>query len=126
MRSTYSSRYVRIYGHCDQADYYNQIVDAAAEAKIGVYALIWFGFNGDAVYEPRMASLLNVMKTNPRAPYVVRSITVGSEPLYDHAVSVDKLAGLLGMSLSSQLVSGSLILLLQAWSSPSFKNLAPK
>lgn len=31
----------------------------------------------------RRDSLIRTMKTNPLAPYVIRSIDVGSEPLFD-------------------------------------------
>lgn len=82
MRQKYSSRYVRIYSGCDwnvkhllpfevhkadvwilQDNIYNDIVDAAAEASIGVYALIWFGFNGDDSYVKKMNDLIRIIKT---------------------------------------------------------------
>jgi len=45
MRSQYQARYVRIYGACESNHaFYDQIVAAAYEAGVGVYALIWFGY----------------------------------------------------------------------------------
>jgi hypothetical protein len=40
-------------------------------------------FDGDDSWKGRRDILLNVIQNNALAPYVIRSIDVGSEPLYD-------------------------------------------
>ena len=40
-------------------------------------------FDGTNEWMGRRDALINTVKTNPLAPYVIRSIDVGSEPLYD-------------------------------------------
>ncbi|KAK4698973.1 hypothetical protein P7C70_g7296, partial [Phenoliferia sp. Uapishka_3] len=94
MKKTFNARYVRLYGTCDSDSNYNDnLVNAAANAKIGIYALIWFGFDGDDLWKGRMARLVKTIKTNPKAPYVIRNIAVGSEPLFDGVLSPSDLAG---------------------------------
>ncbi|KAI5479288.1 glycoside hydrolase family 17 protein [Pseudohyphozyma bogoriensis] len=92
MKKDFKARYVRLYGTCDNAGYNDDLVNAAAAAKIGVYGLVWFGFDGDDKWKTRMANLITTIKTNPRAPYVIRNIAVGSEPLYDWVMSQQDLA----------------------------------
>ena len=98
-------------GVCDDPGYLPRLVEAAAEAKLGIYALVWFGFDGDSKWKDRMARLVKLIQTNPKvrpppsvskpnsqvvlvsqAPYVIRTIAVGSEPLFDHVLSADDLA----------------------------------
>ncbi|TFK71586.1 glycoside hydrolase family 17 protein [Pluteus cervinus] len=86
IRKRFNGRYVRLYGTCDSDGYYNTVIEAAWSAGIGVHALIWFGFNGDNAWEGRRDALFSVLHSNPKAPYVVRTIQFGSEPLYDHAI----------------------------------------
>lgn len=92
MRTEYKARYVRIYGACDNDGYTNEMVNAAWEAGIGVYPLIWFGFDGDDKWKTRRDSILTAIKTNPKAPLVVRGVVVGSEPMYDNVLPADQLA----------------------------------
>ena len=41
MRKTFNSRYVRIYGACDNDGFYDDIITAAWDNSLGVHALIW-------------------------------------------------------------------------------------
>lgn len=41
MKQTFNSRYVRLYGACDNKGYYDDIVDAAWDNGLGVHALVW-------------------------------------------------------------------------------------
>ncbi|KAH7101498.1 glycoside hydrolase [Auriculariales sp. MPI-PUGE-AT-0066] len=94
MRQQYKARYVRIYGACTSNHaFYDQIVAAAYEAGVGVYGLIWFGFNGpsDKNWEGQLNGLIKTIKTNRYAPYVIRSVAIGSEPLYDGAIQANEL-----------------------------------
>jgi hypothetical protein len=50
----------------------DNVVEAASEAEIGVYALIWFGFDGDNKWIGRRNNLIDTVKKNPKAPYVIR------------------------------------------------------
>ena len=45
MRSTYNTRYVRMYGDCDneRASFVDDIIEAAYEAGMGVVATVWLG-----------------------------------------------------------------------------------
>jgi len=44
------------------------------------------------------------MKSNPRAPYVIRSIVVGSEPMFDYVLPAQELANQI-IDIRSQLKS---------------------
>ncbi|KAL8279837.1 hypothetical protein RQP46_007687 [Phenoliferia psychrophenolica] len=92
MKHNYNARYVRLYGTCDDPAYMPRLIAAAAKANLGVYALIWFGFDGDSKWKTRMANLVKTIQTNHQAPYVIRAVAVGSEPLFDHVLSPDDLA----------------------------------
>ena len=41
IRETYNGRYVRLYGACDNAGFYDDVVDAAWDNGLGVHSLIW-------------------------------------------------------------------------------------
>lgn len=41
IRTTFHSRYVRLYGACDRDGFYDDVVDAAWDNTLGVHALIW-------------------------------------------------------------------------------------
>ena len=41
MRNTFHSRYVRIYGTCDNDGFFDDIITAAWDNTLGVHALIW-------------------------------------------------------------------------------------
>lgn len=41
IRESFGGRYVRMYGACDRDGFYDDVVDAAWEAGVGVHALIW-------------------------------------------------------------------------------------
>ncbi|KIM30043.1 glycoside hydrolase family 17 protein [Serendipita vermifera MAFF 305830] len=87
MRNDYKARYVRLYGWCDdQGTYLNNVIQAAYSAGLGVYFTIWFGFDGGNAWIRRRDLIIGIVRKNPFAPYVVRSIDVGSEPLYDWAL----------------------------------------
>ena len=64
MKKNYSARYVRLYGTCDDPAYMPRLVSAAAKSGLGVYALVWFGFDGDDKWKARMASLVKTIQTN--------------------------------------------------------------
>ncbi|TFK73289.1 hypothetical protein BDN72DRAFT_762040 [Pluteus cervinus] len=87
IRQTFNGRYVRLYGFCDNQGYYNDVIEAAWYAGIGVHALIWFGFDGDTKYLGRRDALLSVLHSNPKAAFVTRALQFGSEPLYDWAIN---------------------------------------
>lgn len=40
------ARYVRLYAGCDKPGFNNDVIEAAAQTGVGIYALIWFGFDG--------------------------------------------------------------------------------
>lgn len=86
MRSTYHARYVRVYGDCEgeRATFLDDIIQAAYENGMGVMALVWLGWNtSDTSWKTRMNHIETTIKNNPLAPYVIRSVDVGSEPLLD-------------------------------------------
>ncbi|RDB25818.1 hypothetical protein Hypma_006299 [Hypsizygus marmoreus] len=83
IKTRFKGRYVRLYGFCDRAGFYNDIVDAAWGAGIGVQALIWFGFDGDDKWIGRRNTLLGTLHSNPKAKFVTRVLQFGSEPLFD-------------------------------------------
>ncbi|KAJ8507377.1 hypothetical protein ONZ45_g10247 [Pleurotus djamor] len=92
IRNTFNGRYIRVYSACDRDGFYNDLIDAAWEAGIGVYALIWFGFDGDNIYRTRRNTLFSILHSNPRAQFVVRAVQFGSEPLYDWVMTATNLA----------------------------------
>lgn len=92
MRAQFKSRYVRIYSVCDRPGFYDDLVTAAWENSMGLHMLLWFGFDGTDEWIGRKISMLETLKTNPAAPYVVRAVVVGSEPLYDWVLTPDGLA----------------------------------
>jgi exo-beta-1,3-glucanase (GH17 family) len=92
IRNRFNGRYVRLYGACDRNGFYDDVVDAAWGAGIGVHALIWFGFDGGDIWKTRRDSLFATLKDNPRAKFVTRSVQFGSEPLFDHVLPPDALA----------------------------------
>ncbi|KNE97642.1 hypothetical protein PSTG_09048 [Puccinia striiformis f. sp. tritici PST-78] len=92
MRRAKRARYVRLYGGCDNANFDNDVIEAAAQsAGVGIYALIWFGFDNDDKWKGRKERLLQAIKDNPKAPYVIRAVTCGSEPLFDQVLPVEGL-----------------------------------
>ncbi|KXN82928.1 hypothetical protein AN958_02011 [Leucoagaricus sp. SymC.cos] len=91
-RDHFNSRYIRLYGACDRNGFYDDIVDAAWEAGLGVHALIWFGFNLDDIWIGRRDVLLNALHTNPKAKWITRVLQFGSEPLFDNVLPHDQLA----------------------------------
>lgn len=95
MRSEFKSRYVRPYGGCDKSGFTNDMVNAAWEAGVGVYPLVWFGFDGGDQWKKRKNDIVQTIKSNPKAPYVVRGVVLGSEPLFDNVLP--------GNSMSEQL-----------------------
>lgn len=92
IRNRFNGRYVRLYGACDRNGFYDDVIDAAWSAGVGVHALIWFGFEGGNIWQTRRDSLLNTLKKNPRAPFVTRVVQFGSEPLFDSVLSAATLA----------------------------------
>jgi len=92
IRQHFNSRYVRLYGYCDEPGFFDTVVDAAWENGLGVHALIWFGFNGDDVWIGRRDALLANLHSNPKAKWVTRVLQFGSEPLFDFAISHEDLA----------------------------------
>ncbi|KAG1724627.1 glycoside hydrolase family 17 protein [Suillus paluster] len=104
MKNTFGSRYVRLYGACDSNDFYDDIVDAAWDAGLGVHALIWFGFNGGNQWMARRDSLVYSLTSNPKAKFVTRGVQFGSEPLFDNVLPHSELASQVS-SLKSSLLS---------------------
>ncbi|KDQ20406.1 glycoside hydrolase family 17 protein [Botryobasidium botryosum FD-172 SS1] len=92
MRKDFNARYVRIYSACDTKGFYDQVVNAAYESNLGVFAMVWFGFDGGNEWKTRQSALLSTIETNSLAPYTIRSFDMGSETLFDHDVSVKELA----------------------------------
>jgi len=92
IKQRFNGRYVRLYGTCDKAGYYNDVVDAAWDAELGVQALIWFGFDGGNEWESRRNSLLSTLHSNPKAKFVTRAVQFGSEPLFDSVLPPSTLA----------------------------------
>ncbi|KAJ2934691.1 hypothetical protein H1R20_g2402, partial [Candolleomyces eurysporus] len=93
IRSRFKGRYVRLYGVCESnPNHYNNVIEAAWSAGIGVHALIWFGFDGTDIYKSRRDALFNILKTNSKAKFVTRVVQFGSEPLYDWAIYPGDLA----------------------------------
>lgn len=92
MRTSYNARYVRIYGSCDKSMYTDQMIDTAWEAGVGVYPLIWFGYDGDDKWKTRRSNIVKAIKNNAKGPYVVRGVVVGSEPIFDGVLPPDGLA----------------------------------
>lgn len=83
MRSDFGVRYVRQYGSCDDDDFLDRFVSTAYSSGLGVYATIWFGFDGDDKWKGRRDRIIDFIKSNDYAPYTIRSVDVGSEPLTD-------------------------------------------
>ncbi|THV05654.1 glycoside hydrolase [Dendrothele bispora CBS 962.96] len=92
IRKKFHGRYVRMYGACDRDGFYDDVVEAAWQAGIGVHALIWFGFDGGEIWKTRRDSLVNSLSSNPKAPFVTRVVQFGSEPMYDSVLNVQDLA----------------------------------
>jgi len=92
IRNRFNGRYVRLYGACDRKGFYDDIIEAAWEAGVGVHALIWFGFDGGNIWETRRDSLFSTLHSNPKAPYVIRVVQFGSEPLFDSVLPPATLA----------------------------------
>ncbi|KAJ7284400.1 B-(1-6) glucan synthase [Mycena rebaudengoi] len=92
IRQQFKGRYIRMYGFCDRAGFYNDIIDAAWGAGIGVHALIWFGFDGTDEWIGRRNSLFSILHSNPKAKFVTRVLQFGSEPLFDNVLDAPVLA----------------------------------
>ncbi|KAF9558839.1 glycoside hydrolase [Agrocybe pediades] len=92
IRNTFNGRYVRLYGACDRKGFYDDVIDAAWGAGIGVHALIWFGWDDPNIWKTRRDSLLGTLHSNPKAKFVTRVLQFGSEPLYDYALDPSTLA----------------------------------
>ncbi|KAI0745414.1 glycoside hydrolase superfamily [Earliella scabrosa] len=92
IRNKYKGRYIRLYGVCDKKGYYNDVIDAAWEAGLGVHALVWFGFDGDDRWIGRRDELRNILLSNPKAKFVTRAVQFGSEPLFDGVLPAKELA----------------------------------
>ncbi|KAF8813502.1 hypothetical protein BYT27DRAFT_7220417 [Phlegmacium glaucopus] len=92
IRKRFNGRYVRIYGFCDNTGFYNNVIEAAWDAGVGVHALIWFGFDGDNKWVKRRDDLFGLLHSNPKAKFVTRVVQFGSEPLYDDVLYASVLA----------------------------------
>ncbi|KAG1716395.1 hypothetical protein ID866_747 [Astraeus odoratus] len=104
IRDNFNGRYVRLYGACDNPGFYDDVVDAAWEAGIGVHALIWFGFDGGNEWQARRDSLISALNSNPKAKFITRGVQFGSEPLFDNVLPHAELASQV-LSAKSQLAS---------------------
>ncbi|TFK33457.1 glycoside hydrolase superfamily [Crucibulum laeve] len=92
IRQKFKGRYVRLYGFCDRTGFYNDVIDAAWRASVGVHALIWFGWDGDDLWIKRRDNLFGILHSNPKAKYVTRVVQFGSEPLFDWVLDPEDLA----------------------------------
>ncbi|KAJ7220285.1 B-(1-6) glucan synthase [Mycena pura] len=92
IRKTFKGRYIRMYGFCDTEGFYNNVVEAAWDAGIGVHALIWFGFDGTDQWIGRRDALFGILHSNPKAKFVTRALQFGSEPLFDFVLDPPDLA----------------------------------
>ncbi|KAL9935568.1 hypothetical protein V8E36_005916 [Tilletia maclaganii] len=92
MRYQFHARYVRLYSACDRPGLNDDLVTAAWENGLGLHLLIWFGFDGGNEWHHRKRDILRTIKNNPRAPFVVRAVVVGSEPLFDSVMPPGQLA----------------------------------
>jgi len=91
MKSQFGARYVRIYAACDRDGFYDDVVDAAWDAGVGVFSLVWFGFDGGNEWQGRLSALEGTIMNNAKAPFVIRNLAVGSEPMFDHVLPIDQL-----------------------------------
>ncbi|KDR78677.1 hypothetical protein GALMADRAFT_1364959 [Galerina marginata CBS 339.88] len=91
IRQTFKGRYVRLYGACDRTGFYNDVIDAAWDAGVGVHALIWFGWDDPNIWKTRRDNLLGILHSNPKAKFITRVLQFGSEPLYDYALDPEVL-----------------------------------
>ncbi|PVF94619.1 hypothetical protein CPB86DRAFT_788842 [Serendipita vermifera] len=93
MRSEFGARYVRMYGSCDYDDgFFDRFVTTAFQQGLGVYSTIWMDFDGSDSWRGRRERILNVIQNNPYAPYVVRSVDLGSEALFFHLLDAGSMA----------------------------------
>ena len=71
MRTKYKARYVRMYGICENNSKgtYANIVEAAAAQGLGVYALVWFGFDGDDKWKSRLSDITSLIQSNPKVRF---------------------------------------------------------
>jgi len=86
-----------MYGACDneRANFADDIIEAAYEAGMGVVATVWLGWDAnDYSWKTRMNHIKSTISNNPLAPYVIRSVDVGSEPLLDQPVDPNTLLNL--------------------------------
>ncbi|KIL65690.1 glycoside hydrolase family 17 protein [Amanita muscaria Koide BX008] len=86
IRSRFQGRYVRLYGTCDRYGFYNDVIEAAWTAGLGIHALIWFGFTGGNEWMRRRDELFRVLHSNAKARFVTRAVQFGSEPLFDRVI----------------------------------------
>ncbi|PVF94620.1 hypothetical protein CPB86DRAFT_776546 [Serendipita vermifera] len=93
MRTQFGARYVRMYSWCDWDDgFFDRFVSTAYSSGLGVYATIWFGFDGTDEWMGRRDKIFDFVRKNAYAPYAIRSVDVGSEPLYDWVLEPQQLA----------------------------------
>ncbi|KAF8502281.1 glycoside hydrolase superfamily [Russula emetica] len=87
MRQTFNSRFVRLYGVCDQDGFYDDVITAAWENTLGVHALVWCGFSNCNLLQPRFNALSSTLHTNPKGKFVTRVVQMGTEPLFDDVIT---------------------------------------
>ncbi|KAF9072645.1 glycoside hydrolase superfamily [Rhodocollybia butyracea] len=92
IRKKFNGRYIRLYGFCDNDGFYDDIIEAAWAAGLGVQALIWFGFDGGDEWMTRRDTLFATLHSNPKAPFTTRVVQFGSEPLFDSVLPPEELA----------------------------------
>jgi hypothetical protein len=88
MRDDFGASLVRIYApECREETLWKSLIDAAVSTNMGLILQIWWGFGDDQnAWTKSVASLKNVLASadyGPIAPYVVHSISFGSEPIGD-------------------------------------------
>jgi len=95
MRTDYQARYVRIYfDWCtwNNTNYVTDIINGVIAAKLGVYLSIWFGFDGGTEWQGEIVTYEALVTKNQQAPWVIRAIAMGSEPIGDGVLPNDQLA----------------------------------
>jgi exo-beta-1,3-glucanase (GH17 family) len=87
MKAAFGATMVRIYGpECRTVTLWQALIDAAVQTNMGLILQIWWGFGDQSAWAQSVASLKTVLASadyGPMVPFVVHSISFGSEPIGD-------------------------------------------
>lgn len=64
MKSQYGARYVRMYASCDRSGFFDDVVEAAYDAGLGVYALVWCVL-GPSWHRPQLTNTPGLGERDP-------------------------------------------------------------